>query len=168
MFRDSRRLLVGRNDGTMTSSVNGGRTFHEVPGLGTVVGLRPTQSAQDESFWIQGFAEAGGTLYATTKLAGAYLSTNGGQTWTRETTCDTAYSLGIGEVAAFDGARAIAGGPTCLSTRTTTVAAAAPGAVPPAGAAPAAGRVPGVDWVASRGGLSLALTGGRALLRRLR
>ena len=164
MFLDARRLLVGRNDGTMSASVNGGRTFTERPGLPTIAGAQPTKSTQDESFWIQGFDQAGGTIYATTKLGGAYLSTNAGQTWTRETTCDTAYSLGIGEVAAFDGERAIAGGPTCLSTRTTSPVAAGPVATQPLRPASLPPGTP--DTVASTGGLSIRTFGGRVVLVR--
>jgi len=160
MFLDSHRLLVGRNDGTMTSSADGGRTFTERPGLPTVIGMQPTKAEQDDWFWIQGFAQAGGTLYATTKFAGAYLSTNSGQTWTRETTCDSTYTLGIGEVAAFDGTRAIAGGPTCLSTRLATPVGA-PATAPVTGSAPT-----GPDTVASAYGLTASVTAGRVVIVR--
>ena len=159
MFLDGHRVLVGRNDGTMSASADGGRTFTERPGLPTVIGMQPTKSGEDEAFWIQGFAQAGGTIYATTKFAGAYLSANGGQTWTRETTCDSAYSLGIGEVAAFDGTRAIAGGPTCLSTRTGSPVGLASGA--PFG--DAVSGASGVDAVASAHGLTVSVSGGRVL-----
>ena len=162
MFLDGHRLLVGRNDGTMSGSADGGRTFAERPGLATVIGLQPTKSSQDEAFWIQGFAQAGGTIYATTKFAGAYLSTNGGQTWARETTCDSAYSLGIGEVAAFDGTRAIAGGPTCLSTRTGSPVGLPSGAPAGQGVREVSG-VTGVDTVSSARGLTVSITGGRVL-----
>ena len=156
MFLDRHRLLVGRNDGTMTASVDGGRTFTETPGLPTVVGMQPTKSSEDDAFWIQGFAAAGGTIYATTKLAGAYLSTNSGQTWTRETTCDSAYSLGIGEVAAFDGSRAIAGGPTCISTRMAT-----PIGVP--ARQQVSSPVAGIDAIAVAGGTKVWLRAGRVV-----
>ena len=159
MFLDGHRVLVGRNDGTMSASADGGRTFTERPGLPTVIGMQPTKSGEDEAFWIQGFAQAGGTIYATTKFAGAYHSANGGQTWTRETTCDSAYSLGIGEVAAFDGTRAIAGGPTCLSTRTGSPVGVASGA--PFG--DAVSGASGVDAVASAHGLTVSVSGGRVL-----
>jgi len=127
---DPRHLLVGRNNGTMTASDDGGRTFHEQPGLPTVLGPQPTKSEDDEWFWIQGFAIADQTLFATTKFGGAFISGNGGKTWIRENSCDTPYGLGIGEIAAFDGTRAIAGGPNCIATRTDGTTSAAPIALP--------------------------------------
>jgi len=154
-FLDPRHLLVGRNDGTMTASTDGGRTFHEQPGLPTILGPQPTKSENDEAFWIQGFAYVDQTLFATTKFAGAYLSGNGGKSWIRENSCDTVYSLGIGEVAAFDSARAIAGGPTCIATRTDGSPTAATNAVPVA--APS-----GPDVVATASsGLRQSISGGR-------
>ena len=135
---DPRHLLVGRNNGTMTASSDGGRTFHEQPGLPTVLGPQPTKSEDDEWFWIQGFAIADQTLFATTKFGGAFISGNGGKTWIRENSCDTPYGLGIGDIAAFDGTRAIAGGPNCIATRTDGTTSAAPIALP----APAASGGP--------------------------
>ncbi|MBV9098549.1 MAG: hypothetical protein JO079_10870 [Frankiaceae bacterium] len=163
VFLDPRHLLVGRNDGTMTASSDGGRTFHEQPGLPTVLGPQPTKSDHDEDFWIQGFAIADQTLFATTKFAGAYLSGNGGKTWIRENSCDTSFGLGIGDVAAFDGARAIAGGPNCIATRTDgspNAAVRTPHADP---------RITGPDVVATAGGLRQSVANGVltvSLLRR--
>ncbi|MDQ1684935.1 MAG: Photosynthesis system assembly factor [Frankiaceae bacterium] len=131
VFLDPRHLLVGRNNGTMTASSDGGRTFHEQAGLPTVLGPQPTKSEDDEWFWIQGFAIADQTLFATTKFGGAFISGNGGKSWIRENSCDTPYGLGVGDVAAFDGTRAIAGGPNCIATRTDgTAGNAAPIALP--------------------------------------
>lgn len=130
VFLDPRHLLVGRNNGTMTASSDGGRTFHEQPGLPTILGPQPTKTEQDEDFWIQGFAFADQVLFATTKFAGAYLSGDGGKTWLRENSCDTPLGLGIGDIAAFDGVRAIAGGPNCIATRTDGTVQAAPTAAP--------------------------------------
>jgi hypothetical protein len=158
-FLDPRHLLVGRNNGTMAVSSDGGRTFREGPGLPTVLGPQPTKSANDESFWVQGFARAGQTVFATTKLAGAYVSTDDGATWTREASCDSAYSLGIGEVAAFDAQRAIAGGPTCVATRTGIGAAADSPASAEAFASVPNGA--GVDFRATARGRTFSMTAGR-------
>jgi hypothetical protein len=158
-FLDPRHLLVGRNNGTMTASSDGGRTFHEQQSLATVLGPQPTGTDNDEIFWIQGFAFAGQTIFATTKLAGAYVSGDGGRTWVRESTCDTAYSLGIGDIAAFDGHRAIAGGPTCISTRTDGPAA-------PATALPSRRAGSGVDVVSQGRGLRAEVSGGQLLVNR--
>lgn len=152
-FIDSQQLLVGRNDGSMAMSSDGGRSFREQAGLPTLLGPKPTKSTTDAAFWIQGFSRAGQSIFATTKLAGTYLSSDGGATWNRETSCDSAYSLGIGEVAAFDAERAIAGGPTCVATRV-----AAP-TTQPTTAIPAA--TPGIDWAASAGGRSVTISGGQ-------
>lgn len=130
VFLDPRHLLVGRNDGTMTASSDGGRTFHEQAGLPTVLGPQPTKSENDEWFWIQGFAIADQTLFATTKFGGAFISGNGGKSWIRESSCDTPYGLGIGGIAAFDRTRAIAGGPNCIATRTDGTTSAAPISLP--------------------------------------
>ncbi|MDQ1748242.1 MAG: Photosynthesis system assembly factor [Frankiaceae bacterium] len=164
VFLDSRHLLVGRNDGTMTASSDGGRTFHEQAGLPTILGPQPTKSDNDEDFWIQGFAVADQVLFATTKFAGAYISGNGGASWIRETSCDTPYGLGIGDVAAFDGVRAIAGGPNCIATRTdgTTNGAGVP--VPP----PAVRRPTGPDVVATAAGLRQSISNGVLTVSRLR
>jgi hypothetical protein len=163
LFLDPRHLLVGRNDGSLTTSADGGRTFREQAGLPTVLGPQPTSSSTDEWFWIQGFALSGQRVFATTKLAGAYLSDDAGRTWVREPSCDTGYTLGIGEVAAFDRERAIAGGPSCIATRTdgsaTTGTAVWP--TPP--------RVPSgdVDVTSSAAGVRAAVSGGRLLVTRL-
>jgi photosystem II stability/assembly factor-like uncharacterized protein len=165
-FLDPRHLLVGRNNGTMTASSDGGRTFHEQPGLPTILGPQPTKSEQDEDFWIQGFAFVDQTLFATTKFAGAYISGNGGKSWIRENSCDTPFGLGIGDVAAFDGERAIAGGPTCISARTD----GSPNAAADAGLrerpAPApAGGVQGLDFTASAGGVRRSISAGALVVR---
>jgi len=154
VFLDPRHLLVGRNNGTMTESSDGGRTFHEQPGLPTVLGPQPTKSEQDEDFWIQGFAIADQTLFATTKFAGAYLSGNGGKSWIRENSCDTTFGLGIGDVAAFDGVHAIAGGPNCIATRTDGTVNESVGAP----ATHAASLAP--DVVATAGGLRQSVSNG--------
>jgi hypothetical protein len=164
-FLGPRHLLVGRNNGTMTASSDGGRTFHEQAGLPTILGPQPTKTDNDEDFWIQGFAFVDQTLFATTKFAGAYLSGNGGKSWIRENSCDTPYGLGIGEVAAFDATRAIAGGPNCIATRTdapTNLAKSS--ALHPSGA----GRVEGPDVVVTASGVREAISGGRLTLSRLR
>lgn len=156
VFLDPRHLLVGRNNGTMTASSDGGRTFHEQAGLPTVLGPQPTKSEDDEWFWIQGFAIADQVLFATTKFGGAFISGNGGKSWIRENSCDTPYGLGIGDVAAFDGTRAIAGGPNCIATRTDgTTSAAAPLARPRSGAAS------GPDFVSNVNGVRQTISGGR-------
>jgi hypothetical protein len=164
-FLDPRHLLVGRNNGTMTESSDGGRTFHEQAGLPTVLGPQPTKSENDEDFWIQGFAFADQTLFATTKFAGAYVSGNGGKSWIRENSCDTPYGLGIGDVAAFDSERAIAGGPNCVATRTNGSPGAAAGSGRPERAAPAsAGRVRGSDFAAAAGGVRRTISAGRLVV----
>lgn len=160
-FLDPRHLLVGRNNGTMAASSDGGRTFHEQAALPTVLGPQPTQSDADNAFWIQGFAFVDQTLFATTKFAGAYISGNGGKSWIRENSCDTAFGLGIGEVAAFDGTRAIAGGPTCIATRTD-------GTIKVATKPSVAGRVSGPDVVATANGVRQSITGGRLTVSWLR
>jgi hypothetical protein len=114
-FLTATTLLAGRNNGTTVVSRDGGRSFHEGAVLGAEIGR--TGTGQDSDFWVQGFDFVNQVVYATTKLAGAFRSTDLGRTWTREPSCDSAYSLGIGEVAAFDAQRAIAGGPTCVATR---------------------------------------------------
>ena len=166
---DAKHVLAGRNDGTMAVSHDGGRTFAPGPTLPTILGAQPTKSGNDDTFWIQGFAQAGGTLFATTKFAGAYLSHDGGRTWTAERSCDSTYTLGIGEVAAFDGQRAIAGGPACVATRIGVGASA--GAFP--GRSGMQREVPaveagqeGADWVASYGGMTRMLSRGRLTIRR--
>lgn len=159
-FLDPRHLLVGRNNGTMTASSDGGRTFHEQPGLPTVLGPQPTKSEQDEWFWIQGFAFADQTLFATTKFGGAFISGNGGKSWIRESSCDTPYGLGIGDIAAFDGQRAIAGGPTCIATRTSGPANAA--MLRPAGGSATGGP----DVVAAAGGVRQTIRDGRVTVSR--
>ena len=163
-FFNPRELFIGRTDGTMAISRDGGRSFHPGPDLPTLFGPQPTHSHNDDGFWIQGFASAGQMLYATTKLAGAYLSNDDGRTWTRENSCDSAFSLGIGEVAAFDYQRAIAGGPTCVATRTAAnlPADSSPVVLPQEPATTA----PGVDWTGAAGGTTVSISSGRLLLRR--
>ncbi len=163
-FLDPRHLLVGRNNGTMTASSDGGRTFHEQAGLPTVLGPQPTKSENDEDFWIQGFAFVDQTLFATTKFAGAYISGDGGKSWLRENSCDTVPGLGIGDIAAFDGERAIAGGPTCIATRTSGTPNAVDAPLPRAGA----DALRGVDVVATAHGLRETVSGGRLIVIRPR
>jgi photosystem II stability/assembly factor-like uncharacterized protein len=157
-FVDSRRLMVGRNDGSLAISTDGGRVFREQPALATIAGAQPTGTTYDEAFWVQGFASVGDTVYATTKLAGTYVSRDAGASWTRETSCDTGFSLGIGEVALFDANRAIAGGPTCVATRVTGPGAASTAPVP-------ASVGTGLDWIGSAGGRTVSVRGGRVTLR---
>jgi hypothetical protein len=164
-FLDPRHLLVGRNNGTMTESSDGGRTFHEQPGLPTILGPQPTKSENDEDFWIQGFAFVDQTLFATTKFAGAYLSGNGGKSWLRENSCDTPFGLGIGDIAAFDGTRAIAGGPNCIAARTDgSPNAAAESGRPERATSASVGGVRGPDFVATFGGIRRSISGGELTL----
>ena len=156
---DSRHILAGRNDGTMVISTDGGRTFHAGPSLPTIIGPQPTQSHNDADFWIQGFALSGQQLFATTKFAGAFLSSDDGRTWTRENTCDTAFGLGIGEIAAFDASRAIAGGPTCIATR---VAAGSASMAPHTAVQPSAPGT-GFDFRAAVHGMTISLSSGRVV-----
>ena len=114
-FLTASTLIAGRNNGTTVISRDGGRTFKEGPELGPSFGS--TGTYQDADFWVQGFDLANQVVYATTKAGGAFRSTDFGRSWTREPSCDSAYSLGVGEVAAFDADRAIAGGPSCVATR---------------------------------------------------
>jgi hypothetical protein len=160
VFMDPHHLLVGRNNGTMTASSDGGRTFHEQPGLPTVLGPQPTKSEDDEAFWIQGFAIADQTLFATTKFAGAYISGNGGKSWIRENSCDTPYGLGIGDVAAFDGTRAIAGGPNCIATRTDGASSPATNVLSQLSHQ----GIAGPDFAATANGVRRTISGGRLVV----
>ena len=159
-FLDPKHLLVGRNNGTLTASADGGRTFHEQAALPTVLGPQPTRTDTDNAFWIQGFAFVDQTVFATTKFGGAFISGNGGKSWIHESSCDTAFGLGIGDIAAFDGQRAIAGGPTCIATRTSGPASAAL-------ARPGAAALPGgPDVVAVAGGVRQTIIDGRVIVSR--
>ena len=118
-------LFVGRVDGTTAASADGGRTFREAARL-TNAG-----AASDElhAFWVQAFAFQGRIGYASTKFGGTWRTTSGGGEWTREVSHESAFGLGVGDVAMFDAQRAIAGGPSFVSTRQgvgPSVAAPAP------------------------------------------
>lgn len=122
-FVNSKVLIGGRNDGTTVISTDSGRRFRSGQPLVSLAGA--TNTDQDNTFWVQGFSFAGRVGYATSKVGGAWRTVDGGRTWTREPSCDSKPGLGWGEVAAFDGNRAIAGGPTCISARVTAPGAAA-------------------------------------------
>jgi photosystem II stability/assembly factor-like uncharacterized protein len=154
-FFTASTLLAGRNDGTTVISRDGGRSFHAGPALQASIGT--TNTHQDDDFWVQGFDFSNQVGYATTKLGGAFVTTDFGRSWTREASCDSAFSLGIGEVAAFDAGRAIAGGPTCVAARVTAPAGAQkPWRAPNVGGSP----VGGFDAVQHVSGLARAFRAG--------
>lgn len=159
-FFTASTIFVGRNDGTTAVSHDAGRTFAAASPLRASIG--ETGRAEDNYFWVQGFDFAGQVGYATTKLGGAFRTTDFGKTWTREASCDSAFSLGIGDIAAFDANRVIAGGPTCVAARTGVGAAMAATRAP----ATAPARTGHADVRMTAGHRVMAVRGGVLFLRR--
>lgn len=152
-FLTASTLIAGRNNGGTIVSRDGGRTFAEGPALQFTA---DANTSLDSAFWVQSIDFTNQVGYATTKFAGTFRTTDLGRTWTQEHSCDSVYSLGIGEVAAFDGQRAIAGGPTCIAARVPAPGGAATAPVQPLPSAAGSG----VDFVQRSAGRTLSVDDG--------
>ncbi|HVE73880.1 MAG TPA: sialidase family protein [Mycobacteriales bacterium] len=158
-FADRQNLIVGRNNGTTFASRDGGRTFAPGPTLTNPAGARGLE--QDSWFWVGGLDFIGATGYATTKLGGTFRTDDMGRTWTREASCDSGFSLGIGEVQMFDRNRAIAGGPSCVATRVGG------GESRQSSARPSLPAATGPVWTATAGASRVSMLPNGSVVRRL-
>lgn len=107
-----RRILLGKTNGWVYISNNGGWGFEPVQPLVPpgVDGLY--------THWVSGieFANAK-TGYAVAKGGGTWRTDNGGKWWTFEPSSQTVWGIGIGDISVGDQEHAIAGGPNSIITR---------------------------------------------------
>ena len=109
---DAQRIVVGRNDGGILVSRDGGATFAAGPILS------PPAPIERTAFWVQGIGFATAKRgFASVKGGGTYRTDDGGLTWVPEPSPDRVWGLGQGDIAVADAEHAIIGGPTFVSTR---------------------------------------------------
>lgn len=109
---DARTVLVGKTNGWIYISKNGGYGFEPAQQLS------PPGLDQTYTHWVSGieFADSR-TGYAVGKGGGAWRTDDGGETWTYEGSSQQTWGIAVGDIAVADAEHAIAGGPNSIVAR---------------------------------------------------
>ncbi len=108
------RVVVGRSDGEIFTSNDGGRRFADA---GSVASSDTT---------LDGLDCVGARCFASLNGTGIFRSDDAGAAWVEETSLHVAYFPGSGDLAAFDAEHAVAIGPSSILARERTPVAMAP------------------------------------------
>jgi hypothetical protein len=126
-FLTAKRIIVGKTDGSTAVTNDGGRTWRDGATLSDPANDATAAAAGGDTkytFWAQGFGFADAKHgYASTRGAGTWRTSDGGQTWTQELSHEcTFYPWGVGENASGTPDHSITGGPGTFSARLDSAA----------------------------------------------
>jgi photosystem II stability/assembly factor-like uncharacterized protein len=112
-------FVVGTSAGNVLRSTDGGRSFVASHVAGPASDAIAGAGAVDNALWVTGIDFAGSRVgYLSTNSRGTWRSTDGGATWTAETSpVQQGFGLAIADIAVADADHAIAGGPNSVLTR---------------------------------------------------
>jgi hypothetical protein len=121
-FVTAQRIIVGKTDGSIAVTADGGRTWRDGAKLSDPANDAAAAAAGGDTkytFWAQGFGFADATHgYASTRGAGTWRTEDGGRTWVQELSHECAYyPWGVGENASGTPDHSITGGPGTFSAR---------------------------------------------------
>lgn len=109
---NKRTIVLGKTNGWVYISNNGGRGFEPVRSL------VPPGADRLYTHWVSGIGFANAqTGYAVAKGGGTWRTDDGGEEWTFEPSSQTIWGIGIGDISVADREHAIAGGPNSIITR---------------------------------------------------